>query len=413
MSANPAPEAIASAAFTRRDWFEPEVTRHILRECGRALVTPVGILLDRLHHDGIEVAAHGGDEARAGAGAQGGDARLIRTRGAELRAGRRGILGADGTQEPLDGGAARFQARLRDERRLPGEQLIKDHAERIDIGERGDLLLARGLLGTHVKRRADALDGKRLGARRGEVATVEHLGDAKVDDLRRRSSVLLDDHDIARLEVAVDDAVLMRVMHRAADRREEFQPRCDRQLALVARHAQRLAAQQLHCEKRTPICRRAAVEYLGDIRMIHPREHLLLELEAGEDLRHPHLGLQKFDGHLPVQPQIARLPDDSECALADLFHETEAFADDLVLLEQPALEHDLHREDRGGPRRHRHRLCAAVGGSRHLQERIGSLPLDRRSSSRLGGMRRRIVQRLRGGVRIGGFRRGHGAVRAA
>jgi hypothetical protein len=44
------------------------------------------------------------------------------------------------------------------------------------------------------------------------------LGDAEVDDLGHRLAVLLGDEDVGRLEVAVDDALLVGVLHRLADR---------------------------------------------------------------------------------------------------------------------------------------------------------------------------------------------------
>ena len=55
------------------------------------------------------------------------------------------------------------------------------------------------------------------------------LGHAEVDDLRRRPAVDLGDQHVARLEVAVDDPLLVGVLHRLADRDEQLQPGLHRQ----------------------------------------------------------------------------------------------------------------------------------------------------------------------------------------
>ena len=53
----------------------------------------------------------------------------------------------------------------------------------------------------------------------GEPLLLRRLGHAEVDDLRHRHAVVQRDEDVRRLEVAVDDAFLMRVLHRLADLR--------------------------------------------------------------------------------------------------------------------------------------------------------------------------------------------------
>ena len=50
------------------------------------------------------------------------------------------------------------------------------------------------------------------------------LGHAEVDHLRHRLAVVQGDQHVGRLEVAVDDALLMGVLDRLADRDEQFQP---------------------------------------------------------------------------------------------------------------------------------------------------------------------------------------------
>ena len=50
-------------------------------------------------------------------------------------------------------------------------------------------------------------------------AVPGRLGDAEVDDLRHRLAVVDRDEDVRRLEVAVNDAFLVGVLHRLADLR--------------------------------------------------------------------------------------------------------------------------------------------------------------------------------------------------
>ena len=50
------------------------------------------------------------------------------------------------------------------------------------------------------------------------------LGHAEVDHLGDRLAVVQRDQHVRRLEVAVDDPLLMGVLHRLADRDEQLQP---------------------------------------------------------------------------------------------------------------------------------------------------------------------------------------------
>src|SRR6185503_1502002 len=75
-----------------------------------------------------------------------------------------------------------------------GEELVEDEAERVDVAARRDLA-AGELLGRHVGRRARA---QRLARRPGE---------AEVGDPDLAAAV---EHDVRRLQIAVDDAAVVR-----------------------------------------------------------------------------------------------------------------------------------------------------------------------------------------------------------
>ena len=118
------------------------------------------------------------------------------------------------------------------------QQLVKDHAERVDVGARVDGL-ALHLLRRHVRRRADHA------ARRGQaLLVVDELGDSEVEDLRLAA---IGDQDVVGLDVAVDDAEVVR----DADRRKELLQEVDRHIdaetsVLIEPRPHRAALDPLH-----------------------------------------------------------------------------------------------------------------------------------------------------------------------
>ena len=97
----------------------------------------------------------------------------------------------------------------------PVRSLIEDHSQTIDVAAAVHLVgFAGGLLGTHVGRRAQdlAVHGH------GDLAGVA-LRQAEVHEVRLALGV---EHDVARLEVAVDDAGLVGVLEGVGDLRAEL-----------------------------------------------------------------------------------------------------------------------------------------------------------------------------------------------
>ena len=93
------------------------------------------------------------------------------------------------------------------------------------------------------------------------------------------------DEDVRRLEVAVDDPLLVGVLDRLADRHEQLEPLARRELLLVAVLGDRHALDEFHDEVRPAVVGRAGVEDLGDVRVVHQGQRLPLGLEAGEHRR--------------------------------------------------------------------------------------------------------------------------------
>ena len=118
--------------------------------------------------------------------------------------------------------------------------MVEHRAERVDIGALVDGLAAR-LLGRHVRRRADHRADDRLVERRrgrasgndvvGVAASLEILREAPVD---HDGLAELADQHVRRLEVAMDDALAVRVRERIGDRdhvRQQREPLRERRRA--------------------------------------------------------------------------------------------------------------------------------------------------------------------------------------
>ena len=89
---------------------------------------------------------------------------------------------------------------------MPGQQFVEDGPETVDVGRRAEPAPAQGLLGGHVGRRAH--DHARP---RQAVVLLDAPGQAKIGDVGLSVAV---NQDVARLEVAVQNAALMGVMDR-------------------------------------------------------------------------------------------------------------------------------------------------------------------------------------------------------
>ena len=66
---------------------------------------------------------------------------------------------------------------------------------------------------------------------------ADRLGDAEVDDLGHRLAVVQRDQDVGRLEVAVDDPLLVGVLDRLADGDEQLQPLARREAGSRRRYS--------------------------------------------------------------------------------------------------------------------------------------------------------------------------------
>ena len=179
------------------------------------------------------------------------------------------------------------------ERRLAHEHFVQHGAEGIDVAAGIDGPLAHRLLGRHVLRRAE----REAGLRHASAARALHReGDAKVGHQR----VAAVEEDVLRLDVAVDDALRVRVGKRIGHLVRNAHGVVNRQL-LVAHQAiaQRLAVNERHHVEQEA-ARRAGVMQRQDVRMLQVRGGGDLGEEALGTQRRREVGVQHLDRDLPV-----------------------------------------------------------------------------------------------------------------
>ena len=104
-----------------------------------------------------------------------------------------------------------FHSGLGPERSLASEQFVEDRSQTVRVCSRGELPgTARGLFRRHISRRAEH------GSADGQTRVILHqFGQSEIGDVRL---ALIVEEDIGRLQVAVQNAALMRVVNCARDR---------------------------------------------------------------------------------------------------------------------------------------------------------------------------------------------------
>ena len=205
------------------------------------------------------------------------------------------------------------------ERLLAGQQLVQHDAAREQVGASVDRL-AEQLLGRHVARRADHRAGLR------EIRRVEPR-DAEVGHLDL--AVVLQKH-VARLDVAVHDAALVRMLQRGQHGAHHAHRLFGREPLALVEHGRQLAAtHHLHRDEGALAAGVLAVLVDGDdARVRQPAGRLRFALQACAQLAGPGGAEVVLADHLErdaaLDQRIEALVDDAHRACAEL-------AQDLVL----------------------------------------------------------------------------------
>ena len=95
------------------------------------------------------------------------------------------------------------------------------------------------------------------------------LGDAKINHLGHRHAIIVGHQDVRGFNVAMNDALLMRVLNGLGDVDEQAEPLLGGQIILVAVLGDLDPMYQLHDKVRTARLGRASLEDFGNVRMIH------------------------------------------------------------------------------------------------------------------------------------------------
>ena len=138
------------------------------------------------------------------------------------------------------------------------------------------------------------------------------------------------DEDVRRLQVAVDDRFLVRVLNAVAYLKEQLEPLRHRQAMLVAMLVDRNALDVVHHEVRPPVLRGSGVEDPSDVAVVHQRQRLSFGLEASDDLARVHAPADELERHA-TSNRLFLLRDE------DIAHAARSqLVDDAVVTDSPA-----------------------------------------------------------------------------
>ncbi len=205
----------------------------------------------------------------------------------------------------------RLGTRLALERRPPRQHLVKDGAQRVDVGEGPDLPgAAAGLLRCHVAGRADQVARLRPAGR-----VVQVLGQAEVGDLGRAVG---GEQDVGRLQIPVDDTALVGAMDRAGQKGRSPGGVPGRLRTAVETLGQAVAGHELHREEGSALPGADLVD-LDNVGVLEPGDQAGFGFEAGQRPgRRVRPVAQHLQGHDALEGEVAGLVDDAHASAAQL-----------------------------------------------------------------------------------------------
>ena len=143
-----------------------------------------------------------------------------------------------------------------------------------------DVLQATALLRAHVARRPEHVTRASLHADR--YVTAHGLGDPEIDDLRHHPLAFAAEENVLRLQIAVNQPLLVDQRHRRTHVTQDASRLSQREATLLIQPPpQRLPMQELHHQVGT-VGIGAEVEHLNHVRASEPRQRLRLAQEARE-----------------------------------------------------------------------------------------------------------------------------------
>jgi hypothetical protein len=170
---------------------------------------------------------------------------------------------------------------------VPGQHLVEDDPEREDVRSGVDLAAAR-LLRRHVGHRAEdlSLSGDRDTALRGHVRDVG-VGGRRIDpgeaEVEYLHSAFVGDHDVAGLQVPVDDAAFVRRGQSIGERHGDLEEPGERKAAGRREHVQGASRDELHRQQPHSVRFLDGIDR-DDVGVIDGRERPRLAFESGQPL---------------------------------------------------------------------------------------------------------------------------------
>jgi hypothetical protein len=209
----------------------------------------------------------------------------------------------------------RFRRRIARERRTSREHFVKDQSQREDVAALVDRL-AVDLLRRHVlqraRQRADA-DQRGAGDAGRAIAARQPFRQSEVEQLRDTAA----QHHVSRLQIAMHQAVRVRVRERFGDLHGDRDRFIRRQRAAHHAIGQRLALEVFHDEV-IEIAVAPDVVDAADIGMLEMRHRLRFTLESlARFRRHARAADDDLDRDRSIQTRIARAIHLAHAALAD------------------------------------------------------------------------------------------------
>jgi hypothetical protein len=276
-----------------------------------------------------------------------------------VRAELRGLLFLDDAHGLGQGGA------LDPVGQLAGQELVHHDPQRVDVRAPVDGRgVAARLLGAHVGERAHQRAHVRLQGRRARLV-VGQARHAEVEDL---GLAICRDQDVAGLEVAVDHALLVRVVDGVGDARREIEALAHGGRAPRGPGVEALALDVLHGDVRQhALVGRVGADLvdLRDARVVQARQDLGLLLEAVQRARREHGRVDHLERHGARGPLLLRQEDHAHPALAELAQDLER-PDRARRLGQP----EARRRGR------RQRLAGVLGSRGHERPSLARRPMD-------------------------------------
>ena len=218
---------------------------------------------------------------------------------------RRRLLVADGLEQG--------QVVAATERRPAGQHLVEDATQRPEVAALVDLHAA-GLLGRHVG------DGADCRARIGEPARrAGQLGEAEVEDLHL---AVLGQHEVRRLDVAMDDAGVMGPRQPARHLQGDVDRLADGQRAAGDARPQRLAGVERHGDEQATVLGAVDVVDGADVRVVEGGGAARFAVEAIAGRRVPgEVRRQELERDMALEVRVEGLVHDPHAPTAHLLED--------------------------------------------------------------------------------------------